>query len=618
MSVILESMSQNLNHKYKKEERYKAILDHGKGWLVINAGPGTGKTFGLIQKIGKLLQDDNDPDKIYYLTFANNILNAFKKDVKKPATENGLGKPVEELGVHASTLHSLAFKIIKSYEKRLKLPELIEPVDLSLNSNSVTSKIFRKDIYCLKKKLSGIKWNKFKKEIKELKTCWQSNVQIEDRLTGLEEIINKINKKYLTLPWDMLVPKANEAIKEYGLPKWLEDARHFLIDEYQDFNPSEQELISLVSQPSDSVVIVGDVDQSIYSGRSASPKGLKSLATKEGSYSVNFAYCWRCPQLVVESANRILSIIDPATFNDKELRPVKEEKGFLKLKELKSCREEIDYIANFINKIKGKNNSDIIILFPIKKGIEYYKNELMKRGVNGYVDFQDTSEEFAVAYLKLVAFGTHRMSERLLLSEYPNLERKFRDELLYGFIESDDNLGLIPTETFRKSKRSTLAKEQYREYRTRLSNLKSRDPKKIIKELSKAGITNIDSKMIEELLEEKTVKLKQSNLDNVINRAKTKKEPQNVDVHLLTMHGSKGLSKDWVIIPAFEDKWLPGNSESDALKEKHRLVYVAVTRSKKGLLITYPRTRAQKDPLNYSPLGTRWGISRYSRLLGPT
>jgi len=70
---------------------------------------------------------------------------------------------------------------------------------------------------------------------------------------------------------------------------------------------------------------------------------------------------------------------------------------------------------------------------------------------------------------------------------------------------------------------------------------------------------------------------------------------------MLSILSSKGLSKKLVIVPAFDEKFLPGESEGERLAEIHRLVYIAVTRSKDCVLITFPKTRAKGDPLNFGP-----------------
>jgi len=89
-------------------------------------------------------------------------------------------------------------------------------------------------------------------------------------------------------------------------------------------------------------------------------------------------------------------------------------------------------------------------------------------------------------------------------------------------------------------------------------------------------------------------------------------EENSTSIEVMTMHSSKGLSKELVIIPAFDEKLLPGESIGERLAEMHRLVYVAVTRSEKQIIITFPKRRSRGDPLNY---GAKPALSRYAAIL---
>jgi len=83
------------------------------------------------------------------------------------------------------------------------------------------------------------------------------------------------------------------------------------------------------------------------------------------------------------------------------------------------------------------------------------------------------------------------------------------------------------------------------------------------------------------------------------------------------MHGSKGLTRKTVVMPGLEDAWLPGPAESEDLKEKQRLFYVALTRATDEVLVTFPRTRSRGDPLNYAAPG-RGQASRFLAQCGIT
>ena len=71
----------------------------------------------------------------------------------------------------------------------------------------------------------------------------------------------------------------------------------------------------------------------------------------------------------------------------------------------------------------------------------------------------------------------------------------------------------------------------------------------------------------------------------------------------LTIHGSKGLTKNTVVMPGLEEAWLPGDVQGIELEENERMFYVAITRAIDCVLITYPKHRGRNDPLNYITIG---------------
>jgi len=303
-------MATSLNDQYKPIDRYKAVVEHGDGMLVVSAGPGTGKTFSLLRKIECLIELGVEPTQIYYLTFVNSIVDAFKSDVGKSQADGGLGVDADDLGIHISTLHSLAFKIVNAYADVLGLPAHLEVIGLSHRPQSILSQVFVGDLFAYSK-TNGlvVKKKEFDTLLKRLVEDWRQNTKPTGDCRKLEEVINELCDKYSVCSWDQLVLLAIKAISENGLPKWLQGAQHFLIDEYQDFNQAEQQLIDLITELSDSVIIVGDPDQSIYSGRSASPEGLRKLLERDNAKSVNFVYCRRCPKSVIVAANNPLNSV---------------------------------------------------------------------------------------------------------------------------------------------------------------------------------------------------------------------------------------------------------------------------------------------------------------------
>lgn len=607
-------MATSLNNNYKPKERYQAVVNHGNGILVVSAGPGTGKTFSLLRKIEKLINNDIDPSQIYYLTFVNNIVDAFKADIRKPKEQGGLGIDVEYLGIYISTLHSLAFKIVKAYSNELGLPSHLEVIDLSPKPQSILSQIFIGDLYEYSKIL-GIATNKksFDQLLCQLTEGWRRNVQSTD-CKKLEQAITLFCRKYSVCPWDQLVLLAIKALSENGLPVWLQEVKHFMLDEYQDFNPTEQRLLELITEPSDSVIIVGDPDQSIYSSRSASPQGLTDLLNRDDVEYVNFIYCRRCPKKVIKAANNMLQFMDPEGYMNKELQPLKDEDGDFTITPYRSCKAEVEKIADILKDFNASDKSDVIILIPTKKAAEYYKTKLCEAGIDCIIKVADLTNDLLLATLRLIILRNHPFLQRVLLSCFSNVERKYRNSAISIFVNGNsafiDTLSQVAyDQNWQKRLKDSLSS-----FIDIITNLISDDVDSIMTEF-----LNLDLKVSRDIIIDLLASDEELSVSERVElsfQITDQEEQESIEavnsIEVMTMHSSKGLSKQLVIIPAFDEKLLPGNNKGKRLAEIHRLLYVAVTRAKCQVIITFPKTRARGDPLNY---GAKPKISSYANIL---
>lgn len=597
-------MADSLNEQYELTERHRAVVEHGGGLLVVVAGPGTGKTYSLLRKIESLIEIGVDPTEIYYITFVNSIVDAFKDDIRKLKEEGGLGVDPDDLGIHISTLHSLAFKIVKVYSTELGLPEHLEVIDLSPKPQSVLSQVFVGDLLAYAK-AKGIVTDKrsLDRLLKALTEAWRLNNPVPADCELLAEAIDLLCRKYEVCPWDLLVLYAIRAVQENGLPTWLQGAQHFLIDEYQDFNPSEQRLIELITEPSDSIIIVGDPDQSIYSGRSASPEGLQSLMERSDAKTVNFVYCRRCPTKVVAAANNLLRFMDEAGYSQKELQAFKDEDGELIIQSFKSCKAEIEELTRILQSLDESQIKDAILLMPARKVAEYYAKKLNDAGVTCTIKSADTKAELHEAIFRLILLRRQPFLCRVLLSLFQSIEKKFRDQVLSEFVLGETSLADMLTQTSEDKKWQKMLKNSLTSFTTVLNSLGSGDVGAIVGALRDLNIETSED-LITCLLNSDPDKSARDRVNTCVSACAgddPASDGETAGLQVMTMHSSKGLSKDLVIIPAFDEKVLPGENEGERLAEMHRLVYVAVTRSKDQVLITFPRTRAKGDPLNFGP-----------------
>jgi superfamily I DNA/RNA helicase len=491
----------------------------------------------------------------------------------------------------------------------------LEVIDLSPKPQSVLSQIFVGDLFAYTKGKRIVTDKKsFDRLLSKLTESWRCNRTIPSDCHDLDEAVELFCKKYQVCPWDQLVLHAIRAVESNGLPTWLQGAQHFLIDEYQDFNPSEQRLIELITEPSDSIIIVGDPDQSIYSGRSASPDGLRGLLERPDAKTVNFVYCRRCPKRVVAAANNLLRFMDKAGYSEKELLAFKDEDGEFAIQSFKSCKAEVEELTKILQGLDESQIKTTILLLPARKVAEYYAKKLSEAGVTCMIKSADTEAELREAIFRLIVLPPQPFLCRVLLAHFQNIEKKYREQALTEFVSGNMSLSesLFQTSVaqhWQKKIRGSLT-----DFTTVLNALGSGDVETIVASLKNLNIQTSES-MITCLLNSDTDKSARERVATCIEQ--TSEHDQISDgeaaaLQVMTMHSSKGLSKKLVIVPAFDEKLLPGENTGERLAEIHRLVYVAVTRSKDRVLITFPSTRAKGDPLNFGP---KPKLSSYTAIL---
>jgi len=374
----------NLDHLYPEDQRQQAFVDHQSGTLVALAGPGTGKTCSLLLRIEELTENRHiDSATICYLTFNREIAHVFKDELRL----NYLGKVMPQ-NITASTLHSLACRLIRNRGHRVQLVGYLHILNLCEKEDPV-AKIAVSDMVSALPQGVNIRTVKMMRQrVAVIKTERQKGQSV-DNLTGDSALVERTYQAYSRvlklLDWDEVIPLAISLYSdEDDRPGWIKKYQHLLIDEYQDFNIAEQVFLRLISESVASRVIVGDDDQSIYSGRGASPNGIRELVQDPGVNSISLVQCKRCHQQIVQSINRFLSFMHANPRHLKEVKPG----GEVAIKSFKSAVAEADYLVDeYIKGILSQINENtppadrVVCLFPMHKVLSQYRKEFEKRGV---------------------------------------------------------------------------------------------------------------------------------------------------------------------------------------------------------------------------------------------
>jgi len=442
------------------------------------------------------------------------------------------------------------------------------------------------------------------------------------------EAYYRVSTGFKAIDWDQVVVCANQICEELPiLPRWLSSTQHFLIDEYQDFNPAEQRFLREIMSGAQSVVIVGDDDQSLYSGRGGSPKGIVDLASAPQVSTVSLVVTYRCLSEIVSVANRFLKYMRAAP---RELVPNKSG-GRVHIKQFKSAKAEANFLADYLKSALGTidvgapKRMGIVCLFPSWRVLKQYQRELEKRGVvcsvkqTGRLTEQ---EMWARVLARLAVLGSQPLLERVLLKKFPAIKPRHQKQVVAKVLSNGcttrEAIALV-TNDEDWDEDARLASVEYENF---INTLISRDAKggSACFERILSGAGKCDPTIIEEFLATADEGNLEDAVDGLLRNIFQPEEtgpcqPETRPVELTTMHGAKGLTRRYVVIPACEDCWLPGVVSAAQLPERMRLFYVAITRATQELLMTYPRRRARGDSLNYEQPG-RFELSRFAQQLG--
>ena len=341
------------------------------------AGPGTGKTWAIKQRVMRLLNDENvEGSKIFAVTFTRLAAAQLKTEL------NNMDVGGAE-AIVSSTLHSHALRILgheQVIENLGRHPRICFDYEL---------RPFRADL--------SLAFNNHLSQVNELfskfKTMWAQHQDEIPRSALLEEEI-RFEREYLdwmrfhkAMTVGELVPLALKFLNQNPINDAVTAFEHIIVDEYQDLNKADQTLIGLIGKDSN-LAIVGDDDQSIYSFRYAEPDGIRNwLSCQEGlkkDFTLNL--CKRCDGKILSLANSLIRN-NSSRIDKQDLVPEKrrETVGDISFVQWHTRNKESKGIAKGIKKLLETDQvpvgEKILVLVPRRQFGQYLIEELNAIGI---------------------------------------------------------------------------------------------------------------------------------------------------------------------------------------------------------------------------------------------
>lgn len=569
--------------------------------LRVVAGPGTGKTFALMRRVARLLEEGTQPSRILAVTFTRTAANDLIEKL-------GLLGVAGADQVAAKTLHSLSFGLLSKAAVFHALGRTARPLmDCEVDA-----------LICdLQEDFGGKR--AVNKLIEAFEAYW---ARLQHHQPGFpndptEQAFSQALRSWLVFHQAMLigevVPLALDFVTQNPAHPDIPQFDHVLVDEYQDLNRADQELIDALAQGS-SVTIIGDEDQSIYSFRYAHPEGIaKYPQSHPQTHDELLNECRRCPRRVVTIANAL--ICHNQRLAPKVLNPFPQNcTGDIYIVQHPTVDEEIstlaDYIDWYLQNHLGMPAGEVLVLAnrrAIGNGIRDTLNTKAQQNDRPWSAesfyFEDalksSSAAEAFSLLSLLVNPEDRPALRYWLGENRPDSRhrqyaRLRRHCEQSGMSLNQTLTAISAGALYLAHTSDLV-ARYNELTARLASLALLNVPQTIDSLFPAGVPDLASlrqgalliapniQTPQELLNELRIDITQPELPGT----------QGQSVRIMSLHKSKGLTARLVvlagcvsgILPTIDFSAPPLEQERQR-QEQRRLFYVGLTRSTETLVIS--------------------------------
>ena len=632
-----------------KEQREAAL--HMKGPILIVAGAGAGKTKTITHRIVNLIKNGVAPERILAVTFTTKAAKEMRERVIAEIEKNAQMTQEQDNIPFVSTFHSLGVYIIKENARILGLTKYFTILDESDSTSLVKEALKEIDIdpkmYDPKKIKNIISREKGKFIHLADYTETNSNNTLGKIVAQVWNLYEKKKEKENSLDFDDLLLKATKLLKDNAEIRkiYQEKWEYIHIDEYQDTNEVQYLMSKLLSENNKNICVVGDADQNIYSWRGAN---LKNILSFEKDYPdakiVLLEQNYRSTQNILEAANVVIK--KNKYRPDKNLFTKNKTGEKISLYEALDENDEADFVATKILEVLDngvgtifdrslsvrartalplgssacetplKNTptplSEIAILYRANFQSRALEEAMLRYNISyqvlGVKFFERKEIKDTLAYLRaalnrdslsdvkrIINFPTRGIGKVTLAKIFANdveslpIKVKIKVNNFYKILE---DIG----EKIKTSKTSEVIKFVVKKsgIESELSNGTEEDIERLenIKELATLALKydNLENGGgVEKLLEDASLA---SDQDSIM--IEEKKETKNA-VKLMTVHASKGLEFKYVFITGLEDGLFPHQKHnveaSEDSEEERRLFYVALTRAKEKLFLSFTNFR---------------------------
>lgn len=599
-----------MNHLDVLNDQQKEAALHTTGPVVIIAGAGAGKTKTIVSRIHNLIHSGIEPRNILAITFTNKAASEMRERVNSL-----LGQNENELPF-ISTFHALCVYILRQnatligYSKYFSILDRGETLSLvkeATKASDLDPKQFEPK--AILRQISNHKNNGYSFQT-YAEAYGQGNNFFDQVVLRVWEKYDKLTKKQNAFDFDdlllntvLLLKKNRELLAKYKTV-WT----HIHIDEYQDTNAIQYELSKLLAGDEKNICVVGDIDQSIYSWRGADFENIMRFEKDfAGAKVVLLEENYRSTKTIIEAANQIIE--KNKNRKDKTLFTKKEGGELVTLFAGIDEYEEARFVAENIKaKIsEGQPSYEIAVLYRANFQSRVLEEILIQEDIPyhmlGVRFFERKEVKDTIAYLKAsinrqdfesikrsINTPKRGIGKSTVMKIAAGMENTLSPAILkkvnsyYSLLDeinSDSKNGKLSQTIAGIIKKSGLEQELKKggpDSVERIENIKE------LVALAEKYNQYEPEEAVEKFLDAVALASDQDNLKD-----------ESGGVRLSTVHASKGLEFNTVFVTGLEQDLFPhaphDPTEARDEEEERRLFYVAVTRARHKLFLTYAHHR---------------------------
>jgi DNA helicase II / ATP-dependent DNA helicase PcrA len=622
------SFSGAIDYAAELNKQQLAAVTAPPGPLLVIAGAGSGKTRTLTYRVAYLLENGVDARNILLLTFTNKAARQMLDRVSNLL-------PVDAAGIWGGTFHSIGNRMLRRHGSALGYS----------SGFTIMDREDQKDLIATVVASSGID----PKEMRFPKADVLADIfsfvvnterQMEELLAEkfpyflpLLEQIKEVQARYErkkkatnSLDFDDLLEKTLRMLLEHEhiARVYRRQFQFILVDEYQDTNKIQADFIDILAREHQNVMVVGDDAQSIYSWRGANFQNILEFPKRYPKAQVfRIELNYRSVPEILEVANSAIAANVKqfkknlsATRDSKAMKPA--------LIALNDGSEQAQFVAQRVLELRdeGVELNEIAVLYRAHYHAVELQLEFSRRGIpyqitSGIRFFEQAHIKDVASFIRFVANPRDEVAFKRMVRLLPGIGGKIAENLWNGWEKSlnEKGDGVSWTERLLKLNVSTRSKKMWEQLAQTLDEIapdgKPNPPSAMIvsvveaiyDDYAKANFTNYELRR-EDLNQLASFARQFSNaqeflsqlalISNVDAEPAPKAAADNEAVNLSSVHQAKGLEFHTVFVIWLTDGMFPSSRSletRDAIEEERRLFYVAITRARDELYLSYPHMR---------------------------